>query len=213
MNPLRNYLKVGWVVLTEVPGWPDAPLRARIARALPIVFPVVGIIGVLVWQFGVYDPGVRDQRARMQPLVELDRDVSTLRVTSSDRQLAEISVKAESASHLLLDTPKDLPGVLRELKKDAKERGWDASFQASDTSDEPAADEAQITFLPVRGKLKPDPSNADPFASFLAVLEHLSATNKRIELTRVAIRADESRWQAVEIALRLACPATHEKTP
>lgn len=213
MSRVAAYTRVCWYVLTEVPGWPDAPLRARLWRAMPVVFPLLGVIAILGWQFGYYAPRIQEERTVLQPLNELESEISTLQLSNSDRQIADLAERAAAASRLLLDSPKDLPVLLKTLKKDIRDRGWDATFQTTDVADDSSPDGSLVAFLPVRAKFKIADGNTDPFSSFLGVLDRFSTSSKRIELTRLAIRADDGRWQTIEASLRLACPLSHAKAP
>lgn len=215
-NKAATYLRVAWHILTEVPGWPDAPARARAARALPVVTPILGILALLTWNFGYFSPRVAANRASLQPLIQLEQDISTLQLATSEEQSNELNQRAQTASRLLVDSPQDLSALLKEYKKSIQDRGWEVTFQTSEASDEaPASPDgtAQIAFLQVRAKFKPVTANTDRFTSIVGVLDQLSSSVKRIDLTRVAIRADESRWQPVEATLRLASPISHAKTP
>lgn len=209
-----SYVRVGWYVLTEVPGWPDAPVRVRLVRSLPILFPLFVTLCVVLWQVVYYAPSAEAEKQKLLPLITLDQEISALQVANSAQQIAELEERAEAAARLLLSNPKDLTPLLKELKAAAAKKGWDATFLTNEATDDPAsADEAAVVFLPVRGKFKAKTVNQERFSSFLAVLEHLSSHSKRIDLTRVTIRADESRWQTVEVNFRLLCSASNAKTP
>lgn len=173
---------------------------------------MVAIAAILSWNYGYYTPRARTEKMLQQPMLDLEKEISALQIISS-QQLAELNERATVVSHLLVNNAQDLPALLEELKTTIGKSGWDATFQVSDTSDRPASTEPlQIAFLPVRAKFRPQASNQDRFSSLVAVLEQLSSSGKRIDLTRVTIRADDSRWQPVEVNLRLICPVSHEKT-
>lgn len=106
----------------------------------------------------------------------------------------------------------ELAPLLRSLKKEAADRGWEATFYPGELSTEVAGPGSKIAYQPVRGKLTPAAGHAEAYASLLALLERFSTAGKRIDLMRLAIRADENRWQSVEVNLRLACSPAHEKT-
>jgi hypothetical protein len=210
---LQTYLHVCWYVLTEVPGWPDAPRRARFMRAMPIVLPLILIALAIAWRIFVYSPERYAIDAALRPLLKLERDVSDLEIVNSDQQVAQLNEQASAASRLLIDSPEAIAPLLKDLKSRARNAGWDASFQRPATEENPRDGEHAVAFVTVRGRLKPLAANADPFSSLIALLEQVSGGEKRIDLTRVAIRADDTRWQAVELSLRFACPAAHAKTP
>jgi hypothetical protein len=210
---LSNYFQVCWYVLTEVPGWPDAPFRARFLRSLPVVFPFLAACLVLTWRLAVYAPEARREQASMRPLLELDREVSTLQIVNSDQQVAQLAQRAESAQHLLLENRQAVPALLHDLKKTAQDRGWDLSTQTADPVEDVAKPEAQVQYVTVRGRLRPRSGNTDTFPSLLSLLEQFSSNPKRIELTRLAIRVDDVHGQTAELSLRLACSAVHAQTP
>lgn len=211
-NPL-DYLKSGWRVLTEVPGWPDAPLRARFSRSLPILLPVLAIVAIVSWKVGYFTPQAVAEKAQLEPMLSLESEISSLQMMSSLQQLAELNERKAAAARLLVSSSKDLPPLLQELKATAKKAHWDATFQIAELADEPVGtDPLQISYLPVRAKFKPQADNEERFVSLLALLEQFSSSVKRIDLTRVSIRADESRWQAVEVNFRLISPLLDEKT-
>lgn len=196
-----------------VPGWADAPLHARVARAAPVAVPVVVILAILSWNFGYVSPRTEVDKNALAPLLGLETEISSLRMTTSQQQLAELTEQTAAASRMLVSGPSEVPGVLQKMKAALQSSGWDVTFQIADvTEDSPTADRLQITYLPVRAKFKPQASNATPFTSFLAALEQLSSNEKRIDLTRVAIRVDETHWQPVEVNLRLICPVLDAKT-
>ena len=209
---LINFGLVCWHLLTEVPGWPDAPQWMRWRRALPIIIPCLTILLVVVWNTAVRDPHIRAERAAHQPLFSLEEEIAALRLSCSEQQATELAAKSAAVADLLLRSPADLGPLLQTFKKEATKRNWEASFQAGDTSAETPDAAAQVIFLPVRGKLASAAGNPGSFQSLLALLDGYSSTGKRIDLTRLAIRADEQGRYAVELNLRLACRRIHEKT-
>ena len=209
----KEWLGTYLLVLTEVPGWPDAPVSARARRALPVLIPCVGMLLLLGWNLAVQAPRVRAQQVALRPLVSLESEISTLRLAFSEQQVREVAERAAGASRLLLDSAAELPEFLRALKQEAAGRGWDAGFFAADAPDITPLEGMLITYLPVRGKLVPVSGNPDAFASLLGLLERFSSSGKRIDLIRLAIRADERRWHLVEMNFHLACAVTNEKTP
>jgi hypothetical protein len=210
---LAAVLKNLWLLLTEVPGWPDAPAWARFRRTLPILLPCAGLALLEVWHFGFHAPRVRAELTELQPLFALEQEVSALSLACSERQVAELAENVASASRLLVATPEDISVALRSLKKESADRGFDSNFVSSENALEATTDDAPIAFISVRGKLAHKPIAADPFQALLALLDRLAASGKRIDLTRMAIRADEQKWRTVELNLRLVRPASHEKTP
>lgn len=212
-DKLKAVLRTPWLLLTEVPGWVDAPFSARLGRAFPIVFPAAATGLLLLWSFAWQAPQIRATRETLAPLSSLAQEITTLQLVFSEQQTVELAERASVASRLLLSRPADLAPFLSSLNKEAVSRGWESQLQAGDLSGEAAVAGGAIAYLPVRGKLTPGNGNAETFASLLAVLERFSTAGKRIDLMRLSIRADENRWQSVEVNLRLACPVAHEKTP
>ena len=211
-NKLRPFLRSAWLLLTEVPGWSDAPLAVRLRRTVPIVLPCAGIAAVLTWNFAWQAPQIRAQREAHAPLLALEAEIASLQLASSEQQAVELAGQAEQAAHLLLSTPAELAPLLRGLKKEATDRGWDASFHPGEPVTETTGTVARISYQPVRVKLTRTAGPTETYVSLLALLERFSTSGKRIDLMRLAIRADENRWQSVEANLRLACLPLHEKT-
>jgi len=209
---LINFGLVCWHLLTEVPGWPDAPRWMRWRRALPIIIPCVTILLMVIWNTAVRDPHIRAERAAHRPLFALEEEIAALRLNCSEQQAAELATKSAAVSDLLLGSPAELGPLLQTFKKEATTRNWEANFQAGDASAETPEENAQVMFLPVRGRLTSTAGNPGAFPALLALLDRYSSTGKRIDLTRLAIRADEQGRYAVELNLRLACRRIHEKT-
>ena len=209
---LINFGLACWLLFTEVPGWPDAPRQMRWRRGFPILIPCAAMLLLAVWNATIRDPHIRAERAVHQPLLALEDEIEALRVNCSEQQAGELAGRSAGAARLLLGGPAELGPLLRNLKKEALDRNWAAGFQAGDASDETPADDVQVLFLPVRGKLTSAAGNPGSFPALIALLEQFSSAEKRIDLTRLTIRADEQGRFAVELNLRLACLRTHEKT-
>ena len=202
----------GWLVLTEVPGWPDAPAWPRFRRTLPVLLPCAAMIALLVWNFWIHGPRVRTEGQALAPLVALESEIISLRM-SSDQELAALDEQAAQARRTLIDGENEPSAFLRTLKKEAADRGWEVSFHVGESVEEPAAEGAPVAYVPVRARLKPVAGNPDTYGSLQALLERFSSSTKRIDLMRLAIRADEKRWQSVELNLRLARPVNHAQAP
>lgn len=212
-DKLKAVLRTPWLLLTEVPGWVDAPFSARLGRAFPIVFPAGATGFLILWSFVWQAPHIRATREALAPLTSLAQETTTLQIAYSEQQTVDLAERASIASRLMLGRPADLGPFLSSLNKEAVARGWESQLQAGDLSGEATVAGGVIAYLPVRGKLTPANGNTETFPSLLAVLERFSTSGKRIDLMRLSIRADENRWQSVEVNLRLACPVAHEKTP
>jgi len=202
---LPRPLRILWKALTEVPGWPDAPRSLRVRRLLPIALPCLGLALLAGWNAFVLAPQMRAGRVAFAPLQAQQEEIAALRQECSDQQAGETAVHATALRRQVLAEPKQLATVLDALKSEAADRGWDASFHAADAGDQPHVTAAQITYLPVRAKLTPFPANPSTFSSLIALLERFSAFDQRIDLTRLAIRADDQGRYAVELNLRLPC--------
>lgn len=210
---ILGWLKTGWRILTEVPGWPDAPAWVRMRRAMPVVLPCMLMVLLLDWNILYQGPRVREQNAVLKPLQGAEDESSSLRLICAEQTMSEVALKADEAAAQLIATPEELPTLLRTLKKDASDQGWEATFTASDAGNNPPPANAMVGYLPVRAKLAPKPENAEPFTSFSALMNRFSATGKRIDLIRLAVRADERRWHLVELNFRVGYPLFHAKTP
>lgn len=202
---------MGWIrtarrILTEVPGWPDAPLSMQLRRAMPVLIPCGAMVLILDWHLLVHAPRAREQSRALQPLLALQTEVETLRINCAEPRVAEFADRAAAASRLLLPSPRALPEFLATLKQDAALKGWDAQFVAADPGAMvPGADDV-VGYLPFRGKLVPLATNPSVYASFLDLLERYSGSERRIDLVRLSVRADEQRWQRVEMNFRVAYP-------
>jgi len=201
-----------WRVLTEVPGWPDAPVWAKCRRALPVLLPLIAMLALLVWSLAVHAPRVRRESQALAPLVALESEIVSLRI-ASDREIAALAEKTTEASRTLIDGDAEAAAFLRTLKKEAADRGWEASFHLSDGVEDATASAGGIEYLSVRARLKPAATNNEPFTTLQTLLERFSSLGKRIDLMTLAIRADEKRWQTVELTLRLTRPVSHAQTP
>jgi len=208
-----KFVSALWLLLSEVPGWPDAPPAMRFRRALPVIAPLAAMLLLGGWTWAVRNPRIHTERAAHQPLLALEDEIAGLRVDCSDQQAADLATRSAQTARLLLDAKTELKPLLHSLKEEAAKRQWNGSFLVGEApGNTPASDDAVI-FLPARGKLTPAAGlNAGAFPSLLAVIEQFSSLEKRIDLTRLAIRADEQGRYAVELNLRLACQRTHEKT-
>jgi len=212
-NSFKNFFGVVWTILTEVPGWPDAPRKLRIKRLIPIALPAAVMLLLVLWSLAWRAPRIRAERVAHQPVMALEEEVTNLRLTYSEQQASEIAAHADEASHILLSDPNQLPATLEKLKEAARTFGWEATLNATAAPTPPAPTEAQIYFLPSRGKLVPIAGNAQPFSSLLACLEKLPSSDQWIDLIRLTLRADEQGRHTVEIYLRSACRVPNEKAP
>lgn len=204
-NKLRNVALDCWHVLTEVPGWPDAPRRLRLRRLLPAAVPVAAIVVIFLVNLLWLGPRIQSERTSFQPLLALEQEVANLQLAGSDQQAGEAAARAAEASQMLLPQPRQLVPLLDELGRTARSRGWDATFQALPTPTNAPPPEALLTYVTARGRLAPSAANAQPFASLLVLLEQFSPPNRSIDLTRLTLRADEQGRLSAEVFLRAGC--------
>jgi hypothetical protein len=179
---------------------------------LPLLIPATALLLLTGWNLAVRGPRIRAERNAHRPLIALADEVDALRLGASDQQAADLAAQSAAASRLLLEDPQQISGLLRSLKKMSAGHGWEANFQAIDTPPDSTEDDTTAGFVNARGRLSPAPANSDRFSSLLALLEEFSTAEKRIDLTRLGIRADEQGRYAVELNLRVACRLFREKT-
>jgi len=204
-NKLRNLGLACWQILTEVPGWPDAPRQLRLRRLLPIVVPVAAMILLFLWNQAWTHPRIQSVRTAYQPLLALEQEVADLRLAGSDDKAAEAASRAAEAGRMLLPEPKQIVTVLNELTRTALAGGWEATFQALPAPAASHAADTPLYFLTARGKLVPSAGNTHAFSSLLAFLAQFSPPNRSVDLTRLAVRADEQGRQTAEVSLRVGC--------
>jgi hypothetical protein len=210
---ISGWLKTGWRILTEVPGWPDAPPWVRMRGAMPVVLPCMLMVLLLDWNIIYHGPRVQDQNSVLGPLQAAEDESSSLRLVCADQTMSQVARNAEQAAAQLIATPDELPALLRTMKQMASDQGWEATFTAADPGTTTSAQGAMVGYLPVRAKMTPRPDNADRFTSFNAFMDRFSGTGKRIDLIRLAVRADERRWHLVELNFRVGYPLVHAKIP
>ena len=202
-------------MLTEVPGWPDAPKKIRIRRSLPIMIPFVLVVLILLWNKAVRDPYIAAERASHQALIDQQREIEGLSLTISAEQAGELATRSAKAEKQVVGEAKDLAPVLEAMKQQASEKGWAGNFQLSNlssTDDVPATD-ALVVYLPARAKITAAAGSKDAFASLLGLLDQFSGAEKRIDLTQLGIRADEQGRYTAELGFRFVGRTPHAKTP
>lgn len=202
-NKLRNLALDCWHILTEVPGWPDAPRQLRLRRLLPAVVPVAAMLLLFLWNRTWNMPRIQNERTTFQPLLALEQEVADLQLAGSDAKAAEAATRASEAGNMLLSQPKQFVPTLDELTRTARAKGWDATFQALPPA--PPQPDALLQYVTARGKLAPTPGNAQSFSTLLVLLEQFSSPNRSIDLTRLTVRADEQGRLTAEVFLRAGC--------
>lgn len=204
-NKLRQFVFDCWQILTEVPGWPDAPRKFRLRRLLPAAIPVAAMLLLLLWNQLWTNPRMQSERRTYQPLLALEQEVADLQLAGTDAQATETAERANETGQKLITNPKQLMPTLDEFARAARAHSWDATFHLLPVPTVPPASETPLYFVSARGKLTPIADNTQPFVSLLDVLEQFSPPNRSIDLTRLAIRADEQGRQTVEVFLRAGC--------
>jgi len=209
---LRLFVRI-WDVLSEVPGWPDAPVDVRLRRVAPMLAAVIGCLALTAWKYGWRHPEIEQVRSSHAYLLDLEQEVAALRLAFSEQQATTMSARAEAAAAALLDSPDDVAELLRQVREQIRTLGWDATFQAYDsvTDDDGVTAGAGVRFSAARAHLVPLADNPAPFQSLLGVFDQFSGLPKRIDLTRLGIRADEAGTLEVDLNLRVACRAAHEE--
>ena len=204
-NNFQNLGNVCWRLLTEVPGWPDAPRNLRLRRLFPIVLPVAAMILFFLWNLVWVHPRIHAARTAHQPLQALEQEVEGLQQACSDLHASESAARAATVDQMLLTEPKQLTPILEKLKASAHSRGWEATFHPITVPTTPPPPEARVYFVTTHGKLVTTASNAQPFPSLLTCLEQFSTSDQWIDLMRLTLRADEQGRPSVEIYLRAGC--------
>jgi hypothetical protein len=200
-----------WLLLTAVPGWPDAPKIVRLGRALPVAFPFAIMLILVGWKAAVRDPHLQSMRAQNRPLLLLESQIATLRLNCSEQEAHDLAGRAAELSHSLIAGPKQLAEVSNALQKLTAEQHWESDFHAIEGGTGAPVEGTQVAFLRLKGKLTPTPDNAQPFSTLVMLLDGLSREDPRIDLTGLAIRADEQGRYSVETHFRLAYRVSHEK--
>ncbi len=201
-SPFSRY----WHILTEVPGWPDAPFRRRLLRFIPIVLPLVIAGAVLIWRFALQAPEHRRLLGAYSPLLGLEAEVRDLRASAG----AAPEVPDTAHASTLLKSADEASALLARLREAIAAQDWLFSFQIGEPS-EPAPETPLLQTLPVRAKLTPAVASPESFNQLLGVLALFSQQSKRLDLMRLTLRADDKGKLQADLQLRLTLiipPAT-----
>jgi hypothetical protein len=201
-----------WHVLSEVPGWPDAPRWMRVRRLLPALVPALGASALIGWNTAIREPARNTEQAAHAHLFALESDLADLRSRWSEQQASDLATRATEVGALLLDQPAAATPWLGALAEAARSRGWDASIQVYDLPDASTGAAGGIVFVSALARLQPTAPLAEPLRAILGLLEQFSSSGKRIDLTRMVVRADEPGRPSLEINLRVASRPPDEKT-
>jgi hypothetical protein len=206
-KPLRH----AWHALTEIPGWPDAPLRVRFARFFPILVPCLGLIALTAWRVLVHDAEVRTTRDRYTSLLDLEQQVESLSLACSEQEAVELRENARRALQLFAQQPDDIRSGLAEFTKQCRAFGWEGSFQSFDIAADEGAGEGELHFVPVLGKLTPAAARSDNFLNLVRITELVFNNQARMDLTRLQIHADGSGSPTAEMGIRIGMLNSDEK--
>lgn len=201
---LTRFLRSAWHLLTDVPGWADPPLQLRLRRLVPIIVPVVASVLLFGWLTFVRQPQMDRTSQGYAHLVELEDQIDQLRIACSDEHAEELARQAEKASGFLLPSPDDACETLRMIRAAAVRHHWVGAFKDYQPGTASNPDQDRILFVPAAGKMKPERNNTQPFASLLALLTEITASDFRIDMTRLSIRVDEASGPMAEVNFRIA---------
>lgn len=210
---LTRFLRSTWHLLTDVPGWADPPLPLRLRRLVPIIVPVVASALLFGWLTFVRQPQMDQTREGYAHLVDLEDQIDQLRIACSDEHAEELARQAETASGLLLPSPEAAGDILRTIREAAAHHHWVGAFKDYQPGTDSNPNQDRILFVPAAGKMKPERNNKHPFASLLALLAEFTASDFRIDMTRLSIRVDEASGPMAEVNFRIASHRSHEKAP
>lgn len=207
---LERMREFSWRVVSEVPGWPDAPLRARLRRIIPLALPCMLALGMVGWNYGFREHQMKVLRVAHADLLDLEDEIAALRLSWSEQTAGELAAMAENAGSRLVQSPEEARDVLRQIKSDITAAGWQATFQVYDPINESESTQNRFRFTPAVARLESLPDTAAPFPALLTVLETFSSFPKRIDVTRLAVRVNDQRRPEVELNLRIATSLAHE---
>lgn len=199
-----------WRVVSEVPGWPDAPLRARIGRILPIAVPCFLAIGAAVWIWSVRGHERKQLQADHFEWLALENDVAELSLTWSEQAVHEYAALAEKAAQRLAGSAEEVRADIELIRGAIRTAGWDASFQIYEPVWESEVAKGLIMFTPAMVRLQPLPETTAKFRSLLTALETVTTFEKRIDVTRLAVRLNDRDIPEVELNLRFATAPNDE---
>jgi hypothetical protein len=171
--------------------------------------PVLATAGLLTWHFGYTAPRLHAAHEAHRPLLKLEREVAGLNLAFSEQQVGELTTRESAILRELPRSIQDVRAVLQLLEREAGRLGWNMSSSTPALPEDAVRSESVVVEVPVRVRLKPGADNLEPFVSLLTLLERIPTFSPRIGLMRVAISADEGRWQSVEVGLRFTLPLSH----
>ncbi|RME68799.1 MAG: hypothetical protein D6781_10045 [Verrucomicrobia bacterium] len=200
---LHRCLRSFWELVSEVPGWPNAPTSRRIRRTLPVALPFIGILGVFAAQALVIEPARDQVRLQYDELRFLDSEIVRLRESCATGEADAVFARARDERARLFAAPEAIEPWLDTLAPTIRDLGWRASFHAYDSTLNETDPGAAIAYTPALGKLQALPDNPNRVVTLSHALEKITQSNKRIDLTRLVVRADIQGRPQVEINLRI----------
>ena len=204
-RPLASF----WQAISEVPGWPDAPLGVRLRRLWPLVLPLAVCIVLASWIYLVREPHRAEVRADHAHLVALEDEVALLQQACSELLATELAERSTAAQERLLAGPADVQARLDTFAGRARATGWKVTAQVYGSVDmDTVAEEttpAAVMHVPARVRLEPRPGHADAFNSMFGLIRSLSGDAIGLDITALIIRADQPGVPVAEINLRASC--------
>lgn len=206
-NNLAQPLAAFWQAISEVPGWPDAPLPVRLRRMWPLVVPLLVCSALAIWVWGMREPWRADVRARHAAALSLEEELTQLQQACSEQQAEELGERAASAQARLLESPSVVESRLEGFVGRARATGWKVSAQVYGSTDTAEGGEAMrpLVHVPARLRLEPRPGNPDPFNSLMGLLRVLLADDARFEITALSLQSDQPGTLVAELNVRAAC--------
>lgn len=199
----QKFILAVWETISDVPGWPDAPFHRRVRQALPVVIPFFAALGVILTHWMYVDRARDNVRATHEELLWIEEEIADLHASLSDERARELQAQEEAATAGVLATADDATPWLRQLVGKVAEEGWRASFRTYDNSLETPDTNAAFGYVPALAKLEPLRDNDNRVTTLANSLGRITQSGKRIDLTRMVIRADVPERPQVEINLRL----------
>ncbi len=187
-----------WDILTEVPGWPDAPSRRRFLRFIPFLIPLLLTISLLLWRLAFDAPRHERQLDAYSPLLGLEAEVQNLRANTA---ATPESIDASSLE-TLLHSPDEAQPLLESLRQKIEARAWKFTYTLGEPAD-PSPETPLLRSIPIRAKLTPTSKSPDSFQQLITVLPLFAQQTKRLDLMRLALRADDKGTLQADLQLRL----------
>ncbi len=198
-----------WQAISEVPGWPDAPLVVRLRRMWPLILPVLAGSAIAAWTWGVREPHRAEERMRHAAALALEQDVTDLQQACSEQTAADVAARASAAHERLLEGPAIVQERLDAIVNRARSSGWKATAQVYGVAENGVEGTSRaMVHVPARLRLEPRAGNPNAFNALMALLRTIVADEARFEMTLLSIRVEQPGVLVAEVNLRAACRAT-----